>query len=215
MTFITSSHCCSQVTTAHLTDNCTAYIFVPWHETESYCRESGHFTPGLWPETTWGTELHLEQGLYPSQQLTYSSWGETSCSSVFHLENSPEMIQPPRQIEEAAFGGEQLFLFALCGNLLFFSQNSSLSWVGEDRVATYSEIMSVMHYQLSRGLVCAWALHVSRNKKENKNLLNIFPTMRTLTYLLRVPCATKTRHFILLAVLVVKINVSNVHLSYF
>lgn len=144
---------------------------------------------GLWPKTTWEAELGLGQGLCPSQQLTYSSWVETPCSSVFHLENSPEMIQSPCQIEEAAFGGEQLSLFVLCGNLLFFSQNSSLSWVAEDKVASYSEIMSAVYHQLMRGLFCTQGFQVSENRK----LFNyFFSTMIATMYLLRESCVTET-----------------------
>lgn len=150
--------------------------------------DASHQPSGLSPKTMWEAEAHPKQGLCPSQQLTYSSWVETPCPLVFHLENSPEMIQPPCQTEEAALGGEQLLLFALHGNLFFFSQNSSLPWVDEDTVAIYSEIMSGMHYQRSCGLFCTWDFHVSQNRKR----FNFFPITRTTIYLLRVPCATKS-----------------------
>lgn len=152
----------------------------------------------------WEAELGLGQGLCPSQQLTYSSWVETPCSSVFHLENSPEMIQSPRQIEEAAFGGEQIFLFAFCGNLLFSSQNGSLSWVAEDKVATYSEIMSAGYQQLTSGWFYTEGFQVSENRKQF-NSLSHHNTYHLLID--RVLCYRDwAKHFILLVGLAVKMT---------
>lgn len=168
--------------------------------------DASHQPSGLSPKTMWEAEAHPKQGLCPSQQLTYSSWVETPCPLVFHLENSPEMIQPPCQTEEAALGGEQLLLFALHGNLFFFSQNSSLPWVDEDTVAIYSEIMSVMHYQRSCGLFCTWDFHVSQNRKR----FNFFPHHKNYHLFTESALCYKvwTKHFIFLSVLVVKTTVS-------
>lgn len=136
----------------------------------------------------WEAEVHPKQGLCPSQQLTYSSWVETPCPLVFHLENSPEMIPPPCQTEEAAFGGEQLFLFALRGNLFFFSQNSSLPWVDEDTGAIYSEICLSC---ITSGHVVCFVLGIFMLARIENGLI-FFPITRTTIYLRRIPCATKS-----------------------
>lgn len=47
MTCSTSSCCCSHITTACLTGNCTTYAFFPWHGTGSSCRKRGRFTPAF------------------------------------------------------------------------------------------------------------------------------------------------------------------------
>lgn len=113
-------------------------------------------------------------------------------------------IQSPRQIEEAAFGGEQIFLFAFCGNLLFSSQNGSLSWVAEDKVATYSEIMSAGYQQLTSGWFYTEGFQVSENRKQF-NSLSHHNTYHLLID--RVLCYRDwAKHFILLVGLAVKMT---------
>jgi hypothetical protein len=50
---------------------------------------------------------------------------------------------------------DQLLLFAVCADLLL-SPNSSFSGVDEEEVATCSEVISTLTFQLSHGLFCAW-----------------------------------------------------------